>query len=119
MPVEVAGAMFEIEHRARLVVGELFEEDGCLIVFIQDAAMQVARKPWIETGEGLSYSAANASCFFRVGLGESFETFAKASRIFVSDGEDSDAALRAAGLAGEVVATAAHRVGERGVNNLY
>lgn len=117
--VEIAGAMFEIEHGAGLVVGELFEENGSLVVFVENARVHVAGKPGIETRERIGNPATNARCFFWVGLGESFQAFAQAHCIFMRDGEDADAALGAAGFTDKMMATAMHRVGERGVNNLY
>ena len=48
--VEVAGAMFEVEDRAGLVVGELFEEDGGFVVFVKGASGTVAGKPGVEAG---------------------------------------------------------------------
>jgi hypothetical protein len=60
----------------------------------------------------------DACGFFRVGLFEGGEAFAEACAVFVSDGEDSDAALRAAGMTDEVVAAAAVCVGDGGVYDL-
>ena len=51
MLVEVAGAAFEVEHGARLVVGELLKENGSFVVFVEDAAMQITREPWVKAGE--------------------------------------------------------------------
>jgi hypothetical protein len=48
--VEVAGAVVEIEDRAGLVVGELFEEYGGLVVFVEGAAGAVSWKPGVEAG---------------------------------------------------------------------
>jgi hypothetical protein len=48
--VEVAGSVFEVEDRAGLVVGELFEEDGGFVVFVEDAGGEVAGEPWVEAG---------------------------------------------------------------------
>ena len=48
--VEVAGAVFEVEDGAGLVVGELFEEDGGFVVFVEDAGGEVAGEPWVEAG---------------------------------------------------------------------
>jgi hypothetical protein len=44
-------------------------------------------------------------------LFEGFEAFAQACGVFVGDGEDPDAALGAAGMADEMMATALVRVG--------
>jgi hypothetical protein len=60
MLVEIAGAVVEIEHRAWLVVGELFEKDGGFVVFVEDAGVQVAGKPRVEAGEGVGYSCMDA-----------------------------------------------------------
>jgi hypothetical protein len=48
--VEIAGAVFEVEHRTRLVVGELFKEDGGFVVLVEDAGGEVAGKPGVEPG---------------------------------------------------------------------
>jgi hypothetical protein len=56
--------------------------------------------------------------FFWVGLPKGFESFAEASCVFVRDGEDADAALRAAWVADEVMAAAAVGVGYGGVYDL-
>jgi hypothetical protein len=117
--IEVASAVVEVEHRARLVVGELLEEYGRLIIFVQDAAVEVSGKPRIEPSEGIGDSLANSRCTLGVGFSESFKSFAEPRCIFMSDREDADAALRAAGLAGKMLATATYRVSERSINNLY
>ena len=52
MFVEVAGAGGQVEHGAGFVVGELFEEDGGFVVFVEDAAGAVAGEPGVEAGEG-------------------------------------------------------------------
>ena len=52
MFVEVAGAVFEVEDGAGLVVGELFEEDGGFVVLVEDAGGEIAGEPGVETGEG-------------------------------------------------------------------
>lgn len=117
--IEVAGAMVKIKHRARLVVGKLLEENRSFVIFVENARVHVAGKPGIETCERIGNPAMNARGFFRVGLGESFQAFAQACCIFMGDGEDADAALGAARFTDKMMATAMHRVGERGVNNLY
>jgi hypothetical protein len=71
--VEVAGAVFEIEDRAGLVIGELFEEDGLFVVFGEDARRAVSGEPGVEAGEGSGYACADALGFFRVGLFEGDE----------------------------------------------
>ena len=48
--VEVAGAVLEVEDRTRLVVGELFEEDGSFVVIVEDAGGEVAGEPGVEAG---------------------------------------------------------------------
>jgi hypothetical protein len=97
--VEIAGAGGEIEDRAGLVVGELLEEDGGFVVFVEDAGGAVAGEPGVETGEGSGYACADALGLFWVGLFEGDEAFSETVRVFVGDGEDADAALGAAGLA--------------------
>jgi hypothetical protein len=48
--VEVAGAVFEVENRAWFVVGELFEEDGRFVVFVENASGAVSGEPRVEAG---------------------------------------------------------------------
>ena len=48
--VEVAGAVVQVEYGAGFVVGELFEEDGGFVVFVEDAGGEVAGEPWVEAG---------------------------------------------------------------------
>src|SRR5271168_2582388 len=48
--VEVAGAVVEVENRAGLVVGELFEEDGHFVVLVEDAGGAVSGEPGVEAG---------------------------------------------------------------------
>lgn len=64
--VEVAGAVFEVKDRAWFVVGELFKEDGCFVVFSEDAGGDVAGEPGVQAGEGCGYSCVDAGCFFWV-----------------------------------------------------
>jgi hypothetical protein len=116
--VEVAGALFEVEDGAGLVVGELFEEDGGFIVFVENARGAVAWEPGIEAGQGVRYALVDARCFDWVGLVEGGEAFAEARCILVGNGEDSDAALGAAGFTDEVRATAAIGVGNSGIYDL-
>ena len=47
MLVEVAGAGVQVEDGAGLVVGELFEEDGGFVVFVEDAGDEVAGEPGV------------------------------------------------------------------------
>jgi hypothetical protein len=54
----------------------------------------------------------------RVGLFEGSQPFAETVGVFVGDGEDADAALRAAWAADEVVGAAAVGVGYRDVYDL-
>ena len=97
--VEVAGAGGEVEDGAGLVVGELFEEDGGFVVFVEDAGCEVAGEPWVEAGEGVGYSCVDACGSLWVGCFEDGEAFVEAGSVFVGDGEDADAALGAAWVA--------------------
>jgi hypothetical protein len=45
--VEVAGTGGEVEDGAGLVIGELFEEDGGFVVFVEDAGGEVAGEPGV------------------------------------------------------------------------
>ena len=56
--------------------------------------------------------------FFEVGLFEGDESFAEAGCVLLGDGKDSNAALRAAGMAGQVWASALVGVGYGGVYDL-
>lgn len=118
MLVEVAGAMFKVEHRARLVIGELFEEDGSFVVFVEDAAVHIAGKPRIEAGKRIGNSIANSCGAVGVGLGEGLEAVTETSRVFMSDGEDANAALRASGFADKVMAAATIGISYRRVYDL-
>jgi hypothetical protein len=109
--VEVAGAVVGVEDRAGLVVGELLEEDGGFVVFVEDAGGSVSGEPGVEAGEGVGYAGADALSFGWVGLFECGEAFAEAGCVLVGDGEDANAALRAAGFADEMCAAAAVGVG--------
>jgi hypothetical protein len=100
--VEVAGAVVQVKDGAGLVVGELFEEDGGFVVFVEDAGGAVAGEPGVEASEGVSYSFVDSGGFGWVSLVEGGEAFAETVSVFVGDGEDSDAALGAAGVADEV-----------------
>lgn len=104
MLVEVAGAVFKIKYRARLVVSELLEENRSFVIFIEDAAMQIAREPWIESSERVGDSFTDSCSALGVGLGKGFDAFAETRCVFVSDGEDADAALGATRLADEMCA---------------
>jgi hypothetical protein len=42
--------VFEVEDWAGLVVGELFEEDGGFVVFVEDAGGNVSGEPRVEAG---------------------------------------------------------------------
>jgi arginine/ornithine N-succinyltransferase beta subunit len=116
--VEVTGAVFEVEHRARLVVGELFEEDGSLVVFVENAGVQITGKPWVKASDGFNDPFTNSRCTLGVGLCKSFETFAEPRCVFVSDREDADAALGTAGFTDEMMATARGGRGERCIYDL-
>ncbi len=102
MLVEIAGAGGGVEDGARLVVGELFEEDSLVVILGEDACDGIAWKPGVEAGEGSGYSLVDAFGADWIGLGEACEAFAETGCVFVGYGEDSDAALGAAGAAGEM-----------------
>jgi hypothetical protein len=102
MFVEVAGAVFEVEDGAGLVVGELFEEDGGFVIFVEDAGGAVAGEPRVEMGEGVGYAFVDTGRFGWVCLLEGGEAFAETGCVFVGDGENTNAALGAAGVADEM-----------------
>lgn len=81
------------------------------MIFVEDAGGDVARKPGGETGERGSYAGADSVGAGGIGLGEEFEAGAKAGCVFLRDGKDTDAALRAAGTADEVMAAAGCGIG--------
>ena len=118
MLVEVAGAVVEVENWAGLVVGELFEEDGGFVVFVEDASGAFSGKPGVEAAEGIGYAGTDAGGFGWVCLFECGEAFSEACCVFVGYGEDSDAALGAAGFADEVMAAATVGVGYGNVYDL-
>ena len=60
----------------------------------------------------------DACGFLRVGLFECGEALAEACGVLVGDGEDTDAALRAAGFADEMLTTTAVGVGYCGIYDL-
>ena len=84
----------------------------------EDAGGDVAREAGIETGEGGGDSGVDAGGACGVGLGEGSEAIAEAGCVLLRDGEDSVAALRAAGTADEVRATAKSGGGEGGSYDL-
>ena len=106
--VEVAGAGGEVEDGAGFVVGELFEKDGGFVVFVEDACGEVAGEPGVEAGQGLLDALVDAMGAIGFGLTEVGEAVAEAGCVFVGDGEDSDAALGAAGAADEMRAAAGY-----------
>jgi hypothetical protein len=110
--------LFKVEDGAGFVVGELFEEDGSFIVFVENARGAVAWEPGIEAGQGVRYAFVDARCSGWVGLVEGGEAFAEARCILVGNGKDSDAALGAAGFADEVVAASVVGVGYGSVYDL-
>jgi len=116
--VEVAGARVQVEDRARLVVGELFEEDGGLVTLVEDSGDEVAGEPGVEAGEGVFDACVDSGGFFGVGLFEVGGAFAETCGIFVSDREDADAALGAACVTDEMMAAAAVGVGYGDVDDL-
>ena len=116
--VEIAGAGGWVEDGAGLVVGELFEEDGGLGVFVEDAGGEVAGEPGVEAAQGFGYAGADSCCPLGVCLGQGSHAFAEAGCILVGYGEDSDAALGAAGVADQVMPAAAVSVGYGGVYDL-
>jgi hypothetical protein len=117
--VEVAGAGGGVEDGAGLVVGELFKEGGGLLVFGEDAigggivGVASSGKPRVEAGERGGDAGVDAGGSGGVGLGQGGEAFAEAGGVLLRDGEDSDAALGAAGAA-DKVRTAALRGGGEG-----
>jgi hypothetical protein len=66
----------------------------------------------------LRYTGANAGGFLRVFGFKDIKAFAEACGVFVGDGEDTDAALKAAWVADEVRAAAAVGIGDCGVYDL-
>jgi len=126
--VEVTGSGGGVEYGAGLVVGEFlppqraktarwgprFKEGGGLVIFGEDAGDAVAWKPGVEAGEGVGDAFVDAGGAGGVGLGEGGEAFAEAGCVLLRDGEDSDAALGAAGAAYEMRATASGGGGESG-----
>ena len=71
-----------------------------------------------EAGAGSCCPLLDAVGFFGVGLFESGEGCAEAEGVLLRDGEDSDAALGAAWMADEVMASAVVGVGYGGIYDL-
>ena len=121
--VEVAGSTGGVEDRAGLVVAEAVfgfvgEEWGVFEVFVEDAGLEVAGEVGGEAGAGGGSSGLDAVGFFGVDLFQGGEGFAETGGVLRGDWEDSDAALAAAGVTGEVVASALIGVGYGGVYDL-
>jgi hypothetical protein len=88
------------------------------VIFVEDAGGAIAGEPGVEASERVGYTLVDASALRQVFFVESLEAFAEARGVFVRDGEDSDAALGAAGMADEVVTAASIGVGNCGVYDL-
>ncbi len=105
--VEVAGSGGGVEDRAGFVVAEtvfgfVCEEGGVFEVFVKYAGVVVAGEVRGQAGEGGGGPGLDAVGSFGVGLFEVGEGVAETGGVLLGDGEDSDAALAAAGVAGEV-----------------
>ncbi len=121
--VEVTGAGGGIEDGAGFVVAEgvfrfVYEELGVFVIWVEYAGVWVSGEVRGQACAGLACSGLDAVGFLRVGLFEGGEGFAEAFGVLLGDGEDADAALGAAGVAGEVLASAAVGVGYCGVYDL-
>ncbi len=112
--VEVAGAGGRIEDGAGLVVGEVIE--GFFVVGLgeEPAGGGVAGEVWREAVAGGRGAGADAVGDGGFGGGEGF---AEGLGVERRDGEDADAALMAAGAAGEPVAGALGRGSKGGVED--
>ena len=91
---------------------------GSFVVLVEDASGAIAWKPRVEASEGAGYSFVDTGGPGWVSLFECGEAFAEAGCVLVGDGKDSDAALRAAGVADQVMPAAAVSVGYGGVYDL-
>ena len=116
--VQIAGAVIRIEDGAGFVIRKLFEKDGLVVVFRENAGSDVAGEPRVETLDGGGNAFSDAKGAGRIGFVKEFETGAEACGILVGDGEDSDSALRAAGSADQVRAAAEGSVGECCIDDL-
>ena len=116
--IDVTGALFRIEGRAWLKVGKFLE--GCCGLVVR------AKKPcsWI-TGELFRQAlptfkrtlAHAGGALWVVGI-ERGQTFLKAEDVELIDGEDSDAARCASGLADQPFPAAPFRVEKSGIDDL-
>ena len=66
MLIQIAGAAYRIEHRTRLVVGELLEQDDRFIVLGKYARIAIAGKPRVYAGDRLPNAGTNPQRSFRV-----------------------------------------------------
>ena len=101
--VEVAGAGDGVEDGAGLVVGEGVEGGFVVGLGEEEAGGGVAGEVACEAGARGCGAGADAGCGGGVGL---IDGGAKGFGVELRDGEDADAALVTAGLAGEPVAGA-------------
>ena len=118
MLVEVAGAGGWVEDGAGLVVGEVVEGFGCLVVFGEKAGCGISGEVWGEALDGGGDAVADALGAGGVCDCELAEALAETRGVLLGDGEDADAALGAAGAAEEVMASAAVGIGCGGVDDL-
>ena len=112
MLVQITGAVVEVERGAGLVVSELFEENILFVVWGQYAGAAIAGKPRIEAGEGSGGALFYPCRARRISLCKQREPFAQPCAILMRNGEDADAALRAAGPADEVRTAALISIGD-------
>ena len=118
MRVEVAGSGFRIERRARLMVGEVLKLALAAGAFTENAGFAIAGKVVSNAVEGLACALPNVTGASGVGDAEFSQALAEPRYIELVDGEDADAALRAAGTTDEPGTSALGSLDESGVENL-
>lgn len=112
MCVEVTGSGLRIERGTRFVIGEVFEPALCAWSLVEDAGLAIAGEVVGNSLEGFAGSLANPSRASRIGNVEFREALAQSGGVELVDGEDADAALRAAGATDEPMSGALCGVGE-------
>lgn len=118
MRVEVAGSVFRIERRARLMVGEVLKLALGAGAFTENAGFAIAGKVVSNAVEGLASALANVTGASGIGDAEFSKALAEPRYVELADGEDADAALRAAGTTDEPGTGAVGSLGESSIENL-
>lgn len=111
MPVKIAGAGCWIEDRAGLVLADgifrfIGEEDGVSVVLAENAGDGIAGKERSKPLKRIFYPDGDARSALRIATFEKVKTLTQTGSVLLRDREDAMTALRAAGVAGEVMPAA-------------